>query len=404
MGKIRLEKRKKIMKININDLKFTPSKMEFDLCVYGTPNPEIADWIAYHKLQTYQSGSYTNISIPEGFNISEAFCDFKTYDYLDGFSPNLNKHLHVGHLSNFIYAKTFQKMKICKKYIAVFGDTLTGDVKKDDALETYWKTIKLFDYKIDKAFYASELKLLDFSLLHGGSGEYKTTKIIDVDGDKIVAIKSDGSTTYFYQDVAVAQKLNAPTLYLTGFEQNNHFAKLKKIFPHTDHIGLGLVMLDGKKMSSSENNIIFLQDIINQMMPLYNDDLKLVWNILSGMILKTEPSSVKSLDTKVVNNPKISPGLYVSYTMAKMNSAGIDLVPNDVYANIELEFKSLKSKVSLKPNFLLDAIVNQCKIINQYYETYQIKGNSTNQKMFQSFVGDLIKATQEIGMFEITKV
>lgn len=50
------------------------------------------------------------------------------------------------------------------------------------------------------------------------------------------------------------------------------------------------------------------------------------------------------------------------------------------------------------------SFVNQCKIINQYYETYQIKGNSTNQKMFQSFVGDLIKATQEIGMFEITKV
>lgn len=53
---------------------------------------------------------------------------------------------------------------------------------------------------------------------------------------------------------------------------------------------------------------------------------------------------------------------------------------------------------------LMVSFVNQCKIINQYYETYQIKGNSTNQKMFQSFVGDLIKATQEIGMFEITKV
>lgn len=394
------------MKININDVKFTPSDFEFELCVYGQPSEQIKDWIASHKLQHYQSGNYTNISIPEkeDFDITEAFFGFKQYEYVDGFSPNLNKHLHIGHLSNLIYAKAFQNMKIGQKYIAVLGDTLQGEVSKDAAMNALSKLTQVVGYNVDKVFYASDLKLSDFSQLKDGEGTYQKTKIFEVGNEKIVLIKSDGSTSYFYQDVAVCQILNAPTLYLTGFEQNNHFATLKKLYPHIDHIGLGLVLLNGKKMSSSEGNVIYLQEILDQMLPLFNNDMKLTWNILSGMILKTDPSSVKNIDTTVVKNPKVSPGLYVSYTMAKMNSAGIELKPSEHYANQELALKSLKSKVSLKPNFLLDAIVNQCKVINQFYESHYIKGNPDNVKMFQAFTSDLIKAAQEIGMFAVSQV
>lgn len=392
------------MKISINDIKFTPKNFEFDLCVYGTPNEEILEWCNYWKLLTYQSAGFTNISLPEGFDISKAFFDFKTYDYIDGFSPNLNKHLHVGHLSNFVYAKAFQKMGIGKKFIAVFGDTLTGDVKKDDALEMYESYTKAFNYNVHKSFFASNLKMSDFSKMQIGTDDYLGTKIIEIDDQKIVIIKSDGSTTYFYQDVAVAQELQAPTLYLTGFEQTEHFNNLKKLFPQIDHIGLGLVQLNGKKMSSSEGNIIYLQELLNALLSQFNNDKNLVWNILAGLILKTEPTSVKKIDTSVIDNSKISPGLYISYTMAKMNSAGIELKESINYESQEMAFKSLKSKINLKPNFLMDAILNQCKIINQNYETMIIKDNPINQKIFQVLTSDLLKAVLEIGMFPVFKV
>ena len=294
-------------------------------------------------------------------------------------------------------------MQIGKKFIAVFGDTLDGDVKKDDALDKYEYFTKTFDYHVDKCFFASKLKMTDFSLLKNGEGKYMTTKIVEIDENKIVIIKSDGSTTYFYQDIAVAQELNASTLYLTGFEQSEHFANLKKLFPQTQHLGLGLVMLDGKKMSSSEGNVIYLQEMLDKLLQQFND-IQLVWNILAGMILKTEPKNIKNIDTAVLQNSKISPGLYISYTMAKMNSAGIDLIPATEYVSQELALKSLKSKVSLKPNFLMDAIVNQCKLINQFYETHFIKDNAVNKKMFQSFTSDLLKATSELGFFPIKKV
>lgn len=392
------------MKININDIKFTPKNIDFALCVYGNPNAEIQEWCNYWNFQTSESEEFTNIHVPKGFDISKAFFDFKTYEFCDGFSPNLNKHLHVGHLSNFVYAKAFQKMGIGKKFIAVFGDTLTGIVSKDDALDTYCNYIKKFDYKVDKAYYASSVKLKDFSLLQYGTGEYEKTKIVEVDGQKIVIIKSDGSTTYFYQDIAVAQDLQASTLYLTGFEQTEHFANLKKLFPNTDHIGLGLVLLDGKKMSSSEGNIIYISELLDAMLPLFNNNYQLVWNILAGLILKTEPKSVKKIDTTVISNTKISPGLYISYTMAKMSSAGIELKPSENYDKVELALKSLKAKNNLKPNFLMEAILDHCKTINQLYETHYIKDNPDNFNMFQTLTGDLLKASLEIGLFPISKV
>lgn len=392
------------MKININDIKFVPKNFEFALCVYGTPSEEIMQWCQYHNLQTQDSEEFTNILLPKGFDVSKAFFDFTPYEYVDGFSPNLNKHLHVGHLSNFVYAKAFQKMKVGNKFVAVFGDTLNGEVKKEHALDKYQEYCNLFDYKVDKDFYASSVKLKDFSFMTQGDGDYANTKIFQIDDQKIVAIKSDGSTSYFYQDVAVAQTLNASTLYLTGFEQTEHFNNLQKLFPHIQHIGLGLVMLNGKKMSSSEGNVLYISDFLNSLLPLFNNNHQLVWNILASMILKTEPTSVKKIDTSVISNAKISPGLYISYTMAKMHSAGIKLVANETYSNIELAIKALKSSFNLKPNFLMDAILNHCKTINQLYETHYIKDNKDNYDLFQNLTGDLLKATSALGLYAISKV
>ena len=136
---------------------------------------------------------------------------------MDGFSPNLNKELHIGHLSNLVIANAFQKLGVGKKFIAILGDTLKGKVNKETALEKYKSYCNDFDYKVSDIFFASKMELKNQSLLTAGDGDYSDTQIFEIDNDKLVGIKGDGTTSYFYQDVALAEHLNKSTLYLTGF-------------------------------------------------------------------------------------------------------------------------------------------------------------------------------------------
>jgi len=389
------------MKIDINKIKITPEKLGFNFCQFGELTEEVKSWVDFWKFKTEKSGPFTNIIVGD-IDFELIFNESVSYDYVDGFSPNLNKHLHVGHLSNLVIANAMQKLGIGKEFIAILGDTLDGEVNKSDALSSYQKYCQEFNYKVDKIFYASDMKLKD-DILKEGEGDYLGSKVFDLGDEKIVGIKSSGLTSYFYQDVALAQHLNSSTLYLTGFEQDNHFKSLKKLFPSTNHIGLGLVLLNGKKMSSSEGNIILLKDFINQLLEMFND-IKLVYNILAGQILKSAPGSSKSIDMKLISNPKLSLGLYLSYTMAHIKSCGVETKKIKNYVSEELQFAELKSKVNLSPNLLFESLVKHCKSINKLYETHYIKNNKENIELFSTLISDLELGMSKLGMFSIDKV
>lgn len=392
------------MKIDINKVKTTPNEFGFNFCVYGSPSNEILGWANYWGFKLVESGSYTNIIINEITNIGNIFNDVKQYEYIDGFSPNLNKDLHVGHFSNLIIANAFQKLGIGKKFVAIFGDTQEGAVETEEALGKYETHCLNFNYQVDEFYFASKMKLQDEKLLTDGTDEYEGSKIFNFSDDKLVGIKSSGLTTYFYQDVALAEHLNASTLYLTGIEQDNHFKSLKKLFPHVNHIGLGLVLLDGKKMSSSEGNVIYMTEFINNLMSQFNNDIHLVYNIIAGQILKSVPKSNKSIDTKLINNPKISLGLYLSYTLAHIKSCGVKTKKIDDFVSKELKYNEIKAKFNLTPNTLFEALVNHCKYINTLYETHYIKDNQENIKLFSDLISDLEFGMKKLGMFSVDKV
>lgn len=389
------------MKIDINKIKITPEKLGFNFCQFGELTEEVKSWVDFWKFKTEKSGPFTNIIVGD-IDFELIFNESVSYDYVDGFSPNLNKHLHVGHLSNLVIANAMQKLGIGKEFIAILGDTLDGEVNKSDALSSYQKYCQEFNYKVDKIFYASDMKLKEDTLKEG-EGDYLGSKVFNLGDEKIVGIKSSGLTSYFYQDVALAQHLNSLTLYLTGFEQDNHFKSLKKLFPSTNHIGLGLVLLNGKKMSSSEGNIILLKDFKNQLLEMFSD-IKLVYNILAGQILKSAPGSSKSIDMKLISNPKLSLGLYLSYTMAHIKSCGVETKKIKNYVSKELQFAELKSKVNLSPNLLFESLVKHCKSINKLYETHYIKDNKENIELFSTLISDLELGMSKLGMFSIDKV
>lgn len=391
------------MKIDINKLKTTPKNLEFNLCVYGEVSDEITQWINYWKFSKESIGNYTNIILPNDVNFEDIFIQKESVEYFDGFSPNLNKNLHLGHISNLILAKSLQKLDICKKTIAILGDTLEGNVNKKDALSKYKNYLQKYDYIIDELYFASEQKLIK-DILIDGQDEYENCKVFDLGYEKIVGIKSTGATSYFYQDVALQQHLNATTLYLTGFEQNNHFEKLKYLFPHIQHKGLGLVLVDGKKMSSSEGNVIFMEDVLNNVKDKFSGDEQLAWNVICGQILKYSLESVKDIKMKDITNVKLSQGLYISYTMARMFSAGLEKNNKSSFHSKKLNYLLFKSKCNIQPNILFEGIVDLCKDINSLYVTHVIKDNEENKKMFQLLVDDLILGVNKLGMFVIDKV
>lgn len=392
------------MKITILDIKEKPKKLGEGFCIYGELSDKLKSWINHWDLNTTQTGPYTNIDIPKEYNLLDLFETNEPYSYIDGFSPNLNKHLHLGHISNFAIAKAFQKMGVGKKFIANLGDTLTtGTVEKEEAFTSYLDICNKFDYHLDEIFMASELKD-NTLLLKDGEGEYENTKIFELSDSKVVGIKANGNTTYFYQDVVLAKKLNDKTLYLTGFEQEGHFKNLKELYPHINHLPLGLVLVDGKKMSSSAGNVILFSEIIDILKKSLGDNEKLIWNVLCGYILKSKPDSIKNIELKNLNNVKESQGLYLSYTLAKLKSAGLEIIKQKDFNSQSLSFKLLKAKSLLQPDILFGALVDLAKEISVLYVKHHIKDNEENKKIFEPLAQDLLFGMEILGLFDMDKV
>jgi len=392
------------MKININKVRIVPKNIskDFQLCVFGQPSEEVNDWIIFHNLLTSKNGQFTNINIPDDILFKDLFVEKESFKYMDGFSPNLNKHLHIGHLSNLVLAKSFWSMSVANNTVSIYGDTLDGEVSKKQALSVLDYYCSCWDYVSTKKLFASEMKYSG-DLLIDGSGEYEGTKIFDIEGEKIVGIKSRGHTTYFYQDIALAEYLNAPTLYLTGKEQCNHFNLLKKLYPNNQHVGLGLVKAQGQKMASRIGNVIFIDDLISQAKEMFGDNMQLIYNVFAGHILKSTPESDKNINLDQLNNPKTSGGLYISYTMARMKSAGLDFTISKCLSK-KIEFSFMKAKENLSPNILFDCVIDVCKDISALYVTHTIKDNPKNKEIFQGLLSDMLWACDKLGIFQIYEV
>jgi arginyl-tRNA synthetase len=375
------------------------------LCYYGILDQETKNLLIKNNFTIKEFDNYTDIYFTKKSNI-QIFDNNIQFKYLDGFSPNLNKELHIGHFSNLVIAKAFQKLNIAYKTIAMFGDTLKGELDNWAGLLIINTLLKKFNYKINKRFFASKLKykgkLLD------GTKDYINTKIINIDNNPIVMIKSNGSTSYTYHDLSLAQYLNKSTLYLTGYEQEEHFNILKKVYSTITHIPLGLVKISNSKMSSRGNNVILITDLLLELTNIFNgkilnNDCKLYYNVFAGYILKTNPKSDKNINITTINNPKTSLGLYLSYTMARLYKAGCFKIPI-LKLDKELEYSLIQSKNNLNPSILFSELIEYCKELNQLYETKKIKGNLKNRVELSIKLSNLIYYSNKIGLFFIKKV
>lgn len=393
------------MKISVDKIAVTPPHMDWSLCVYGEPSDEVKQWVDFHGLELVPSGKFTNIVVPEDTHLMDIFEEPTSYDAMDGFSPNLNKHLHIGHLSNLVLAKAFQSLGIAKNTITILGDTLTGAVTQEEAEAKLEDWIDWADLFIGAGTYYASKVTYHGDLLVNGTGKYEGTKGFQVGDDFVVGIKSDGSTSYFYQDMALAyewERFNK--LYLTGSEQGPHFKKLAALFPegNVTHVPLGLVTAKGKKMSSREGNIISAQEVYDILVEEFPNP-KLAYNVFAGLILNSVPKSQKKINLDKIKDVKQSPGLYLSYTLARLQSAGLEIDWGSQYSQ-QLTYAVLKAQSNMNPKFLMVYLVKLAKEINGLYAKVRIQDNPEGQALFQPMLNDLATGMKWLGMFMVKEV
>ena len=162
---------------------------------------------------------------------------------------------------------------------------------RKESLKEYMKVYKLLDMSFDsfngEAFYNDKMQaivdeLTDKKLLVKDQG----AMIVDL-GEKFppaLIQKSDGSTLYITRDLAALfYRKNTyhfdEALYCVGNEQKLHFRQLQEVVKKMDydfhkdihHINFGLVLKNGKKMSTRKGEIFKLEDVLEEAIKLSLD-------------------------------------------------------------------------------------------------------------------------------------
>lgn len=157
---------------------------------------------------------------------------------------------------------------------------------KEESLKEFmemYKTLSVsFDSYAGESFYNDKMEavvkeLEDKKLLKIDSG----ATIVDLGEDMPPALikRTDGATLYITRDLAAVLYRyhtyhSKNFLYVVGNEQQLHFKQLKRITDlmgydfNIDHINFGLVLIDGKKMSTRGGKFKRLEDVIMQAIDL----------------------------------------------------------------------------------------------------------------------------------------
>lgn len=176
--------------------------------------------------------------------------------------------------------EAFRKIELGeKKYVDMWKWIREESLKESEQI---YKLLNVsFDSYNGEAFYNDKMdtvvkELEDKGLLIEDQG----AKIVKL-GDSIppaLIKRSDGGTLYITRDLAAVfwrkKEYNFDkALYVVGGEQKLHFTQLKGVLAkmgHEDladsitHVNFGLVLKDGKKMSTRKGNVVKLYDILEQ--------------------------------------------------------------------------------------------------------------------------------------------
>lgn len=279
-----------------------------------------------------------------------------------------------------------------------------------------------FDYIQGESFYNERLKETIKLLEEKGLLKYDDNAyIVELDDLPPALIKkSDGASLYITRDLAAVlyrTKTFHPTriLYIVGQEQSIHFKQLDKIThlleldPVIEHIPFGLILKDGKKMSTRQGKVILLEDIIAEVEEAVLKTLEKKKSNLKHKKKVAKEMAIASIKFYNLKNDRLSSydlridemlafegdtALYIMYTYARIQSIlGRTKYADNFKENFQFEesmwpiLKHLKSynevlemaAINYAPSSICRYSLQLCRLFNSYYNIERIL-DSTNEE------------------------
>jgi len=291
------------------------------------------------KYREENVGRYWNYYVtPECQEWPEAVT-YKGPYVIDGFSPNLNKSLHVGHLRQLALAKSLESImnyaqqKPNAKFVSLLGASQGVFQYATEQLngwfdflnfhpELHYDVLMPRDQEIVPR-YKTKVPVKDSisTDINGNPFEHEEEcEVWDGPNGPVIVVRWDGRPLYAFQDIAFS-KVVGPTHYITGTEQQEHFANLGL---GDKHLPMGLVLgADGKKMKSRTGDSVTAKEVLDQIVSQLDptpEPNKLAWNVLAWNFLHVARSKSVKYTPQEWTKPD-APGMYISYTYARLQSA-----------------------------------------------------------------------------------
>ena len=385
---------------------------------FGFQSPEKLDFPGYReeKFPHFWCYHYT----PAAWKWPEVWMTCTTTDVvIDGFSPNLNKTLHIGHLRQLALANCLSRVLRGSAFVSLLGTT--GILKSSvDELQEW------FDFvKFQPTLYYDALMPQDADIVPRHEGEGDKAGALAWDGPRgpvVVFRKADESgyrrATYAFHDLAFAATVK-PDYYVTGVGQVEHFQNLgldKK------HLPMGLVMdSHGKKLKSRTGDALTAKEAFDEVLAVLQpvpEPKKVIWNIVAWNLLATGRSTNVKFEPELWVKPE-APGMYCSYTWARLHSA-LDGQDEEVdgsfgdekrmtqadadiagFAQYHL-FHIGKANASMDPAGLANYLYDLCRRTTKAYHSERIRGGRPG---FRFAISQCKLAIEEcmnmLGMFPI---
>lgn len=304
---------------------------------------------------------------------------------------------------------------------------------RDESLKEFSRIYQLMNVEFDsyagEAFYNDKMdrvvQLLEEKQLLVESDQAQVVELTEEELPPCLIKKSDGATLYATRDLAAAiyRKENydfAQSLYVVGHEQSLHFKQLiavlnKAGFEWADkmvHIPFGMMLKDGKKMSTRKGKVVLLEEVLNESIAMARHNIEEKNPNLAdkdGVAKQVGVGAVIFHDLKNnrMNDIEFSleemlrfegeTGPYVQYTFARASSilrkAGwkAESAPASVYQTTwENEWKVISMLMEFSnaikracenydPSQVAKYIVDLAQVFNKYYAEVKVLEQSEEQ-------------------------
>lgn len=248
--------------------------------------------------------------------------------------------------------------------------------------------------------------------------------------------KNNGSTLYITRDLATAiyrkEKYDfSYSYYFVGNEQSLHFKQLIEVLKlmgyqwanHIKHISFGMILKDGKKMSTRKGKVIFLEDVLNEAVALAKSNIKekstKLKNIdevseqvgIGAVIfndLKHDRQNDIEFNLEEMLKPEGNTCLYLQYTNARIHAIirkanveseklkikNLDKEAWDIVKTLDLFDEVLISAMERKsPAELAKYLLQLARRFNTYYAKVRILDD---QEMLNDRIGVLLSVSTVI--------